>query len=52
MPGEVLKGWNPRRCAALENVWEEFRKAGAHGQSLSDELIAERRRAAVAGDEQ
>jgi len=52
VPGDVLKGWDPRRRAALESIWEEFHRAGAHGEDLSAELIAERRREAAVADEQ
>ena len=49
-PGaEPLAGWDPRRRAALEAVWEQFRQA-AGDVSLSDELIADRRREAAADD--
>ena len=47
---EALRGWDPRRRAALEHAWEQFRAAGANGVSLSEELIAERRREAAAQD--
>lgn len=47
---EALRGWDPRRRAALERAWEQFRAAGAGGVSLSEELIAERRREAAAQD--
>jgi hypothetical protein len=49
-PGaEPLAGWDPRRRAALELVWEQFQQA-AGDVSLSDELIADRRREAAADD--
>jgi hypothetical protein len=49
-PGaEPLAGWDPRRRAALEAVWEQFQQA-AGDVSLSDELIADRRREAAADD--
>ena len=47
---EALRGWDPRRGAALERAWEQFRTAGAGGVSLSEELIAGRRREAAAQD--
>ena len=47
--GEALAGWDPRRRAALEAVWEHFQLA-AGDVSLSDELIADRRREAAAED--
>jgi hypothetical protein len=46
---EPLAGWDPRRRAALEAVWDQFQRA-AGGVSLSDELIADRRREAAAED--
>ena len=49
-PGaEPLAGWDPRRRAALEAVWEQCQQA-AGDVSLSDELIADRRREAAADD--
>jgi hypothetical protein len=49
-PGaEPLAGWDPRRRAALEAVWEQFQQA-AGDVSLSDELIADRRCEAAAED--
>ena len=49
-PGaEPLAGWDPRRRAALEAVWEQFQQA-AGDVSLSDELIADRLREATADD--
>ena len=49
-PGaDPLAGWDPRRRAALEAVWEQFQQA-AGDVSLSDELIADRRREAAADD--
>ena len=45
--GDPLAGWDPRRRAALEDIWERFQRA-AGDASLSDELIAERRREAEA----
>jgi hypothetical protein len=44
---EPLAGWDPRRRAALEAVWDQFQQA-AGDASLSDELIADRRREAAA----
>ena len=44
-----MAGWDPRRRAALEAVWDQFREA-AGDVSLSDELIADRRREAAADD--
>ena len=46
---EPLAGWDPRRRAALEAVWEQFQQA-AGDVSLSDELIADRRREVAADD--
>ena len=46
---EPLAGWDPRRRAALETVWNQFQRA-AGDVSLSDELIADRRREAAADD--
>ena len=49
-PGaEPLAGWDPRRRAALEAVWAQFREV-AGDVSLSEELIADRRREAAAED--
>jgi len=45
-----LAGWDPRRRAALESLWQAFEDAGGDEVSLSDELIAERRLAAAAED--
>jgi hypothetical protein len=47
---DPLAGWDPRRRAALTDLWQRFRDAGAGGSRLSDELIAERRQAAAAED--
>jgi hypothetical protein len=47
--GEPLAGWDPRRRAALETIWGLFERA-AGDVSLSDELIADRRREAAAED--
>jgi hypothetical protein len=46
---EPPAGWDPRRRAALEAVWDQFRRA-AGDVSLSDELIADRKREAAADD--
>ena len=46
---EPLAGWDPQRRAALEAVWAQFQKT-AGDVSLSDELIADRRREAAADD--
>lgn len=40
---DPLAGWDPRRRAALESLWQAFKDAGGAEFSLSDELIAERR---------
>ena len=40
---DPLTGWDPRRRAALERLWEVFAAAGGQVASLSDELISERR---------
>ncbi len=46
---DPLAGWDPRRRASLERLWERFR--GAAGEvRLSDELVAERRLEAAAAD--
>ena len=47
---DPLAGWDPRRRAALEALWQAFREAGGDEVSLSDELIAERRIEAAAED--
>jgi hypothetical protein len=47
--GEPLAGWDPRRRAALEEIWGLFERA-AGDASLSDELIADRQREAAAED--
>jgi hypothetical protein len=47
--GEPLVGWDPRRRAALKAVWDQFQRA-AGDVSLSEELIADRRREAAAED--
>ena len=40
---DPLAGWDPRRRAALEALWQAFKDAGG-----DDELIAERRLEAAA----
>ena len=47
--GELLVGWDPRRRAALEDVWKQFERA-AGDKSLSDELIDERHGISTAED--
>jgi hypothetical protein len=47
---DPLAGWDPRRRAALESLWQAFKDAGGDEVSLSDELIAERRVEAAAED--
>lgn len=47
---DPLTGWDPRRRAALADLWQRFREAGAADLNLGDELIAERRQAAAAED--
>ena len=47
---DPLAGWDPRRRAALEALWQAFKEAGGDAVSLSDELIAERRLEAAAED--
>jgi hypothetical protein len=47
---DPLAGWDPRRRAALESLWQAFKKAGGDEVSLSDELIAERHLEAAAED--
>ena len=44
-----MAGWDPRRRAALEAVWDQFQHA-AGNVSLSEELIADRRREVAAED--
>jgi hypothetical protein len=46
---DPLAGWDPRRRAALENLWELFAHQ-SHASNLSDELVAERRLEAEAED--
>jgi hypothetical protein len=47
---DPLAGWDLRRRAALEALWQAFKDAGGDEVSLSDELIAERRLEAAAED--
>ena len=47
---DPLAGWDPRRRAALERLWDAFAVAGGNEASLSDELISERRAEAEAED--
>jgi hypothetical protein len=47
---DPLTGWGSRRRAALRRMWERFEAAGGNQVSLSDELVAERRREAAAED--
>jgi hypothetical protein len=47
---DPLAGWDPRRRAALESLWQACKDAGGDEVSLSDELIAERRLEAAAED--
>ena len=47
---DPLAGWDPRRRAALEALWQAFKDAGGDEVSLSDELLAERRLEAAAED--
>jgi hypothetical protein len=47
---DPLAGWDPRRRAALEALWQAFKEAGGDEVSLTDELIAERRVEAAAED--
>ncbi len=46
---DPLAGWDPRRRAALERLWERFGEASG-GVRLSDEVIADRRREVTATD--
>ena len=46
---DPLAGWDPRRRASLERLWERFREAAGEVR-LSDELVAERRLEAAAAD--
>ena len=48
---DPLAGWDPRRRAALESLWQAFKDAWGDEVSLSDELIAERRIEAAAADD-
>jgi hypothetical protein len=43
-------GWDPRRRAALEALWQAFKEARGDQVSLTDELIAERRPEAAVED--
>ena len=47
---DPLVGWDPRRRAALERLWDTFAAAGGGEAKLSDELIGERRAEAEAED--
>jgi hypothetical protein len=47
---DPLREWDPRRRAALEQIWEQFHQAVGDDVSLSDELIAERRLEAAVED--
>ncbi len=47
---DALAGWDPRRRAALAEVWAAFAAAGGGKVSLSEELVAERRTEAGAED--
>ena len=47
---DPLAGWDPRRRAALESLWQAFKEAGGDEVSLSDELVAERRLEAAVED--
>lgn len=47
---DPLRGWDPRRRAALERIWQEFENAVGAMVSLGDELIAERRLEAAGED--
>ena len=47
---DPLAGWDPRRRAALERLWDTFAAAGGQETSLSEELIGERRAEAKAED--
>ena len=47
---DPLVGWDPRRRAALERLWETFAAAGGKEANLSDELTSERRAEAEAED--
>src|SRR3712207_9146258 len=46
---DPLAGWDPRRRASLERLWERFRDAAGEVR-LSNELVAERRLEAAAAD--
>ena len=47
---DPLAGWDPRRQAALEQLWETFAAAGGNEANLSGELFSERRAEAEAED--
>lgn len=47
---DPLGGWDPRRRAALERLWDTFAAAGGNETNLSGELISERRAEAEAED--
>ena len=47
---DPLVGWDPRRRAALERLWDTFAAAGGNEANLSGELITERRAEAEAED--
>ncbi len=47
---DPLRGWDPRRRAALERLRQQFKEAGGDQVSLVDELIAERRLEAAVED--
>jgi hypothetical protein len=46
---DPLAGWDPRRRASLERLWQRFREA-AGDVRLSDELVAERRQDTATAD--
>ena len=48
---DPLVGWDPRRRAALERLWDTFAAAGGNGTNLSGELISKRRAEAEAEDD-
>ena len=47
---DPLLGWDPRRRAALERLWDTFAAAGGNEVTLSGELISEHRAEAKAED--
>lgn len=49
---DPLRGWDPRRRAALERLQSRFGQAGGDRVSLADDLVAERRLEAAAEDSQ